>query len=160
MARALELAVAEREATVARVRALRESLAAAVGAVEGVQETGHPIERLPNIFSCVVAGLDGSAVTMALDLAGLACSTGSACVSGSNEVSHVLSAMGYPEEEARGALRLSLGRTTTAAEVAEAGGLVARTLASQGEAAAAIRAQRAAGAGPSAAAAGAEASVG
>jgi cysteine desulfurase len=160
MATALELAVAERAETVARVRELRESLAGAVGAVEGVQETGHPIERLPNIFSCVVAGLDGSAVTMALDLAGLACSTGSACVSGSNEVSHVLSAMGYPEEEARGALRLSLGRTTTAAEVAEAGGLVARTLASQGEAAAAIRAQRAAGAGPSAAAAGAEASVG
>ena len=171
MARALELAVAEREATVARVRELRESLAAAVGAVDGVQETGHPTERLLNIFSCVVPGLDGSAVTMALDLAGLACSTGSACVSGSNEVSHVLSAMGYPEEEARGALRLSLGRTTTAAEVAEAGGLVAVTLGSQIEAAAAIRAQRAAGPGPSAVAdgfgagagagaAGAEASAG
>ena len=57
---------------------------------------------------------------MALDLDGIAASTGSACTSGSTEVSHVLTAMGYPPEEARGALRLSLGRTTTDAEIAEA----------------------------------------
>jgi cysteine desulfurase len=104
----------------------------------------------------VVPGLDGSAVTMALDLAGLACSTGSACVSGANEISHVLSAMGYPEEEGRGALRISLGRTTTAAEIGEAGDLLAKTLRAQMEAAAALRAQRAAGLG----AVGAEASAG
>jgi asparagine synthetase B (glutamine-hydrolysing) len=48
---------------------------------------------------------------MSLDLEGIACSVGSACTTGSTEVSHVLTAMGYPEEEARGALRLSLGRT-------------------------------------------------
>ena len=55
---------------------------------------------------------------MALDLEGIACSVGSACTTGSTEVSHVLTAMGYPEEEARGALRLSLGRTTTDEEIA------------------------------------------
>jgi hypothetical protein len=52
-------------------------------------------------------------------------------VSGSTEVSHVLSAMGYPEDEAHGALRLSLGRTTTAADVTQAADLTARTMASQ-----------------------------
>ena len=134
MARALELAGAERAETAARVRDSRDSLAAAISTAEGVQATGHPAERLPGIASFVVAGLDGSAVTVALDLAGVACSTGSACVSGSTEPSHVLSAMGYPAEEARGALRFSLGRTTTAAEVAEAADLIVRALARQREA--------------------------
>ena len=67
---------------------------------------------------------------MSLDLEGIACSVGSACTTGSTEVSHVLTAMGYPEEEARGALRLSLGRTTTDAEIATACEVVPRVLAS------------------------------
>ena len=133
MAAALGLSVAERPQTVARLRELRDSLASSVGAIEGVQQTGHPTERLPGLASFVVGGVEGSEVTMALDLAGLACSTGSACVSGSNEVSHVLSAMGYPADEARGALRLSLGRTTTAEEVAMAADLLTRTIGSQRE---------------------------
>ena len=74
-----------------------------------MEETGHPTERLPSIVSLVVQGVVGPSLVMALDLAGLACSAGSACVSGSNEPSHVLTAMGYPEEEAMGALRLSTG---------------------------------------------------
>ncbi|MCU0505350.1 MAG: aminotransferase class V-fold PLP-dependent enzyme, partial [Chloroflexi bacterium] len=64
------------------------------------------------------------AVTTILDLEGLACSTGSACATGSTEVSHVLTAMGHPEDEARGAVRLSLGRATTDAEVDRAATLV------------------------------------
>jgi len=156
LAAALELAVSERPETVSRLREMRQTLTAAVRAVDGAGETGHPTERLPGLASFVVPGLDGSAVTMALDLAGLACSTGSACVSGANEVSHVLSAMGYPEEEARGALRVSLGRTTTAAEIGEAGDLLVKTLRAQIEAAAGLRAQRAPGLG----AVGAEASAG
>ena len=83
MARALELAAAERAETANRVRELRDSLAAAISTADGVQATGHPTERLPSIASFVVAGVSGSAVTVALDLAGVACSTGSACVSGS-----------------------------------------------------------------------------
>jgi cysteine desulfurase len=143
MARALELTVAETAETAPRLREFRESLMAAIGAAGGVTETGHPTERLPGLASCVVDGLDGSSVAMALDLAGVACSTGSACVSGSTEVSHVLSAMGYPDQEARGALRFSLGRTTTATEVAEAATLVLQTLTHQREAAAALAEQRA-----------------
>jgi cysteine desulfurase len=148
LARALELAVAERPETVARVGELRAALSAAIGggsgaagAAGGIQETGHPTERLPGIASFIAPGLDGNAVTIALDLAGVAASTGSACVSGSNEVSHVLTAMGYPEDEARGALRFSLGRTTTAAEVAQASDVIVATLAHQREAAAQMSAQ-------------------
>ena len=142
MAAALKLSVAERPQTVARLRELRDSLASSVGAIEGVQQTGHPTERLPSLASFVVGGVEGNEVTMALDLAGLACSTGSACVSGSNEVSHVLSAMGYPADEARGALRLSLGRTTTAEEVAMAADLLTRTIGSQREVAEKLAAGR------------------
>lgn len=134
LATALELAVAERADCGPRLTALRETLAAQLRTIEGVQETGHASERLPGLLSVVAGGLDGNAVTMALDLAGLACSTGSACVSGSNETSHVLAAMGYPEEEARGALRFSIGRATTADEIAEAARVITATMTSQRDA--------------------------
>ena len=106
---AFELAVAEQTETATRLAELRERLASALRGLPDVEETGHLSERLPGLASFLVRGLDGAAVTTALDLAGLACSTGSACVTGSTEVSHVLTAMGYPEDEARGALRFSLG---------------------------------------------------
>jgi cysteine desulfurase len=134
MAAALDLAVAERPLAVPKVGALREALAVRMRAVEGVQETGHPIERLPNNLSLVAGGLDGASLVMALDLAGLACSTGSACVTGSTEASHVLTAMGYPEDEAKGSLRLTLGRTTTDDDIEEAGRLIARAIETQREA--------------------------
>jgi len=120
MATAFELAAAERSVTVPHVASLRDRLAAGVLALPGVELTGHPVERVPHILSVVVPGVDGGSVTLALDLAGIAASTGSACSSGSTEVSHVLAAMGFPADEARGAVRLSLGRTTTEADIDEA----------------------------------------
>lgn len=129
MARAFELLVAEREITVPRVRALRDRLASTLLAVDGVELTGHPTERLPHILSLIVRGIDGASLTLALDLEGIAASTGSACTTGSTEVSHVLTAMGYPDDEARGALRLSLGRTTTMADIDEAELVVPRVIA-------------------------------
>ena len=134
MAKAFELVAAERTTTVPRVRALRDRLATAVTAVEGVELTGHETERLPHILSIVARTVDGPSVTVALDLEGIAASTGSACTSGSTEVSHVLAAMGYPEDEARGAVRLSLGRTTTDAEIDEASRVVPAVLRRLGEA--------------------------
>jgi cysteine desulfurase len=128
LATAYELACAERGTTAKRLRALRARLSAAVLAVDGTEATGHPTERLPGLLSIVVRGADGSAVTLALDLEGIAAAVGSACTSGSNEVSHVLTAMGYPEDEARGALRLSLGRTTTEDEVTTAAEVVPRVI--------------------------------
>ena len=124
MARAFELLASERDETVPRVQALRDRLATAVLATDGAEPTGHPTDRLPHILSLVVHGLDGGEIAVALDLEGIAASTGSACTSGSTEVSHVLTAMGYPDDEARGALRLSLGRSTTADEIEDAARLI------------------------------------
>ena len=130
MAVAYDLSSAERAATVKRVRRQRERLERAVLAVEGTELTGHPTERLPGLLSIIARDTDGASVSVALDLEGIAASVGSACTTGSTEVSHVLTAMGYPEDEARGALRLSLGRTTTEAEIDAAVEIVPRVLAS------------------------------
>jgi cysteine desulfurase len=120
LATAFELCVRERPETVERLRRQRERLQAACLAVPGVELTGHPRDRLPGLLSIVVRDLDGGSLQLSLDLDGICTSTGSACTSGSTEPSHVLAAMGYPDEEARGALRMSLGRSTTDADVDEA----------------------------------------
>jgi cysteine desulfurase len=126
---AFDIAVRERSLSVPRVRALRDRLRDAVLAVDGVELTGHRRQRLPNHLSVIARDTDGAAVALGLDLEGIAASTGSACATGSTEVSHVLTAMAYPDEEARGALRLTLGRTTTEDEIAVAVEAVPRTLA-------------------------------
>jgi len=117
MAVAFELAGAERHDIVPALEERRERLRTALLAVEDVELTGHPLDRLPGLLSVVVRGVLGDDLVMALDLEGVACSTGSACTTGSSEPSHVLSAMGYPPAEARGSLRLSLGRATSDADV-------------------------------------------
>jgi cysteine desulfurase len=134
---AIGLATTERETTVRRVRKQRDRLKAALLAVDGVELTGHPRDRLPNVLSVVVGEADGAAIVVKLDLAGIAGSVGSACTTGSTEPSHVLTAMGYPDDEARGSLRLSLGRSTTDAEIDEAVDVVPRIL-GQSRAAAAV----------------------
>ena len=130
LAKAYELCAAERAPTVERLRASRDRLAEAVLEVPDTELTGHPTDRLPGLLSIIARGTDGSAVSLSLDLEGIATSVGSACTTGSTEVSHVLSAMGYPEDEARGALRLSLGRTTSDEDVATASEVVPRVIAS------------------------------
>jgi len=137
---AFELAVAERDVTVKRVRKLRDRIRSAVLAVDGVELTGHPRERLPNLLSVVVGEADGASVVMKLDLQGIAGSVGSACTTGSTEPSHVLTAMGYPDDEARGSLRLSLGRSTTDAEIDTAVEVIPRILADSRVAAAVLAA--------------------
>ncbi len=128
LATALDIAVRERPATYAHVAELRRRLTDGILGVGGVELTGHPSERLPNSLSVLARDIDGSAVVTALDLAGIAVSVGSACTTGSDEVSHVLAAMGYPEEEARGALRITVGRTTTDDDVDEALRVIPRTI--------------------------------
>ncbi len=96
---------------------LRDRLIAGLTALDGVTLTGHPTERLPNSASVVIAGVEGGDLVAALDLEGIETSTGSACTTGSVEPSHVLLAMGIDAELARGSLRLTLGRDTTAAEI-------------------------------------------
>jgi len=74
--------------------------------------------RTPNTTNITFPGIEGEALIIALDLKGLACSTGAACSSGAVEPSHVLTAVGLPPEEARASIRFSLGRHTTPADVA------------------------------------------
>jgi cysteine desulfurase len=127
LAEALRLARADATAMAAeadRQRGLRDGLIDRLGAISDGELTGHPTARLPNSVSWVFEGLEGGDLVAALDLEGVAASTGSACTSGSAEPSHVLLAMGIGPEQVRGSLRLTLGRTTTAEEVATAADLV------------------------------------
>jgi cysteine desulfurase len=130
LAAAIDLVGEERVETNRRLRKLRDRLKTAVLAVDGAELTGHPNERLPGLLSIIGRDTDGTAVALSLDLEGICASVGSACTTGSTEVSHVLTAMGYPEDEARGSLRLSLGRTTTEEEIETASEVVPRVLAS------------------------------
>jgi cysteine desulfurase len=81
---------------------------------------------LPNTLNVRFAGCPGESLLMLLDLAGVAASLGSACAAGAPEPSHVLRAMGIPEDEARNGLRLSLGPATTADEIDHVVDLLAR----------------------------------
>lgn len=118
MARALELTQAERATEWARLLALRERLWAGLSAaIPDIELTGHPTQRLPGHLSLIVHGVEAQNLLIALDLIGVAASSGSACASGAPTPSHVLTAMGYKPVEALGALRLTLGRGNTQADV-------------------------------------------
>lgn len=118
MARALELAQGERDTEAARLRTLRDRLVAGLLArISDIALTGHPTWRLPGHASLVIRGVDAQSILIALDLAGIAASSGSACASGAPTPSSVLTAMGFEPTEALGALRLTLGRENTDADV-------------------------------------------
>ena len=115
---ALELARAERAQENARLQALRDHLIEGMLALPEVRLTGHPTERLPQHASFTLAGVEGESLLLNLDLLGIAASSGSACTTGDIEPSHVLSAMGVSASAARGALRLTLGHSVTADDIA------------------------------------------
>jgi cysteine desulfurase len=118
---ALKLAVAELPERSARMQSLRDQLDATLSAeFPDMVIIGKAAPRLPNTSCVSFPGLDRQQLVMALDLAGVACSTGSACASGSSNPSPTLIAMGLPEAVIRSAIRLSLGAFTTGDEVAEA----------------------------------------
>jgi len=118
MATAFELAEGERQQEGARQRALRDRLIGGLLAtIDGIQLTGARDARLDNHASFVIDGADAEGLLIALDLAGVAASSGSACASGSNRPSHVLAAIGLTPAQAAGALRFSLGRSTTTADI-------------------------------------------
>jgi cysteine desulfurase len=118
---ALEFAVKELPERESRMRTLRDELERlVVTELPAAIVVGKDSPRLPNTSCISFPGIDRQALVMALDMAGVACSTGSACASGSSEPSPTLLAMGLPKEVVAGAIRLSLGAFTTAAEVAEA----------------------------------------
>lgn len=117
-ATALRLAQERREAYVAHCTDLRDRLITGVlASVDEVVVTGHPTARLANNASFAFRGADGEALLMALDAEGIAASAGSACTSGTLEVSHVLRAMGLGDDYGGGSLRLTVGLGTTREEV-------------------------------------------
>jgi len=99
----------------ARIRSLRDRLEAALTAAVGARRNGHPSERLPGTLNLSIPGIVGNDLLAAVPE--VAASTGSACHAGISRPSEVLLAMGVDPELARGVLRLSLGRWTTAEEV-------------------------------------------
>jgi cysteine desulfurase len=101
-----------------RVAGLRDRLWDSLQArVADVRLNGHPTRRVPGTLNVSFRGLEAESLILALDLKGIGGSAGSACTSGSLEPSYVLTAMGVPTEWALGALRCSLGRSTSEADV-------------------------------------------
>lgn len=114
MARALELAQAERQSESGRLIKLRDRLIEGLlAAIPDCYLTGHRWERLANHASFIVRGVEAEGMLIGLDMEGICASSGSACTSGAQEPSHVLMAMGVPRHEAAGHLRLSLGHSNT-----------------------------------------------
>ncbi len=114
---ACELAAARREDEAQRLSVLRDELERSL-LEHGATVFSAGSARLPNTVFFAVDGIDGETLVAKLDRAGFACASGSACSSANPEPSHTLLAMGVAAQTARGALRVSLGRGTTADDVA------------------------------------------
>jgi cysteine desulfurase len=118
LATAFRLAEEAREEECARLRALRDRLIEGVlASVPDVRLTGHPTERLPHHASFAFRGVEGASVVIALDLEGIAASSGAACAEGEPESSFVLEAMGFSPDWGVGAVRFSLGHANSEADV-------------------------------------------
>ena len=117
---AIKRAAENLETKMPRISALRDDLIFGIlKAIPEVRLNGDPVKRLPNNVNVSVRYIEGEALLLRLDMAGIAASSGSACTSGSLDPSHVLLAIGLPHEIAHGSLRLSLSEDTTQAEVDE-----------------------------------------
>ena len=121
MAAAAECIARDRETEQERKAQLRDQLWRSIADVfPDTRQNGDPVCRLTNTLNVSFTGIDSETMLMALDLEGICASSGSACMVGSVRASHVLLAMGLPMERARSAIRFSLGRWTTAEEIAAA----------------------------------------
>jgi cysteine desulfurase len=114
---AAELAKTQLAERVAHSLRWRDRLKAGLARYPEISVFAEHAERLPNTVQLAIAGIDGETLLMQLDRAGIAVSSGSACSSAKTEPSHVLMAMGVDAELARGAIRISLGRDTTEADI-------------------------------------------
>ncbi len=115
---AAELAVAELSDESSRLSALRDRLQGGLAAsMRDVRISAPDSPRLPGHLHLIFPGAQGDSLLLLLDMAGIAVSTGSACQAGVPEPSHVVRAMGFGENAARSALRITLGRTTTPADI-------------------------------------------
>jgi cysteine desulfurase len=121
LGRATQLAVAEQASVAERLCALRNELASRLqAAVPDLVINAESSVRAPHLLSVAVQGADSEALLMHLDLAGVAASSGSACSTGAVEPSHVLVAMGVPQDLALGTIRFSFGRESSQGDVERA----------------------------------------
>jgi len=121
LATALARAEAEREAYNAHCHTLRDRLIGGILTTIPSSRLNGPQGdyRLANNVNIAFTGVEGESLIIALDLEGIAASSGSACTTGATEPSHVLRAIGVPDESIAGSLRLTLGRDNTPAQIAE-----------------------------------------
>jgi cysteine desulfurase len=118
LGKAADLALTHMRTEGPRLKALRDRLEnGLVERISHARVNGSRAPRVPNTANLTLPFIEGEAMVIALDLRGLACSTGAACSSGAVEPSHVLTAIGLAPEDARATLRLSLGRQTTDEEI-------------------------------------------
>jgi len=118
LGKAVEVRARDMKTEAEAVSALRDRMWEGIRArVPEVRLNGHPTERLPGTANICYRNVESESIVLALDLKGIAVSAGSACTAGSVEPSHVLVAMGVPLDWAMGAVRSSLGRSTTAGDV-------------------------------------------
>jgi cysteine desulfurase len=129
LGKAAELAFSAMQEENTRVKGLRDRFEQGVfETVSSVQLNGHRVHRLPNTSNLAIEGVDSEGMLMLLDQRGVCCSAGSACTAGSLEPSHVLKAMGYSNDRARGSLRFSFSRFNSETEVTEALQIVASAI--------------------------------
>jgi len=118
LGKAVAVRARDMQAEAERVGALRDRLWQGVSArVPDVRLSGHPTQRLPGTASLLFRHVESESIVLGLDLKGIGVSAGSACTSGNVEPSHVLVAMGISVDWAMGAVRCSLGRSTTAEDI-------------------------------------------
>ncbi len=117
LTKALELADSERREVKPRLIAMRDRLIQGLEQIPDTKVNGHRDKRLPNNVNVCFRYIEGESLLLNLDMMGIAASSGSACTSGSLDPSHVLLAMGLSHEVAHGSLRLTLGRSSTEADV-------------------------------------------
>jgi len=117
LAEALRLAQQEKNSEIKKIKKLRDYLQKNILKIPQTILNGHPQKRLPNNINVIISGIEGEALILELDKAGIAASTGSACHSRSLEPSHVLKSLGWSREKIHGSLRLTLGKYTTKKEI-------------------------------------------
>ena len=118
LGRAVELAIAEMESVAGRINRLRDRLWEEIQTrISAVKLNGHPSQRIPGHLNISFVGLEGQSLLTALDEKGIAASSGSACMAGAIEPSHVLQAIGLSADQVQGSIRLTLGRDNTHQEL-------------------------------------------
>jgi cysteine desulfurase len=116
-AKAVQEAVSGTEAKNSKLLPLKEKLCKEIMKLEKVHLNGDPEQRVVTNLNFSFEGIEGESLLLMLDMAGICCSSGSACTSGSLDPSHVLLALGLPHEIAHGSLRISMSQYTTEAEI-------------------------------------------